>query len=181
MNAGMAMCALAAETNDPACWVRSGTLQATLSPDGQITNLQIGEEAFSVLGETIVDGCRTEGEVQRRALPDGGWEFRRSLVHEPGGTTNQAAAQRCELIERVRPGSGSIRWELEIGCGDESPWSTPITTRLKCPVSPGSQFWTPWGVGNVAAWVTPTNASRATSNNKPIGAAAHGIRLLGLR
>ncbi|MDD5704793.1 MAG: acetylxylan esterase [Kiritimatiellae bacterium] len=146
--------------------VTSGDLQATLSKDGQIVQLVAGEDTLPLTALTSVEGCLWDGKIQRRLIADGGWEFRRNWVRGPAGSTNQPPP-RFELIERFTPGKGSIRWELEIQADNAAPWSAPITTRMVCPVAPGTRFWTPWILGqNMFADVS--DAARTSGNGNPL-------------
>lgn len=118
--------------------VSSGNLAIELAPDGRIVGMILPASGIrrALAGETRLAGCSGQGPVASRRTPDGGAEFEKTLVGRNGAS--------CRLIERFRPLSGSIRWEIEIeGMGE--PWSLAIETALSYPEPWRAKFWTPWG------------------------------------
>ncbi len=118
--------------------IRSGPLTVFVSDNAEITGIEVSDRRLtrSVRGSTVLAGCTVQGPVIRRELPGGGVEFRRELVQD-------ATQHKVQLIERFRPTPTSVRWELELSPGND-PWTTPIGTHLRYPVSPGVKFWTTW-------------------------------------
>ena len=57
---------------------------------------------------------------------------------------SMTAGHSCLVTDRFSPGSGSLRWEVEV-TGLDGPWSTPIETWLVYPDSTAARFWTAWG------------------------------------
>jgi hypothetical protein len=118
--------------------VRSGPLTVYISDSAEITEIQVSARRLTraVRGSTVLEGCTVQGPVAKRALAGGGVEFRRQLVHT-------ATQHKIQLTERFRPTATSVRWELELSPGS-APWSTPVETHLRYPVSSGVKFWTAW-------------------------------------
>jgi hypothetical protein len=118
--------------------VQSGPLTVYVSDSAEITEIQIsgGRLTRAVRGSTVLEGCTVRGPVAKRKLASGGVEFRRQMVHT-------ATHHEIELTERFRPTATSVRWELELSPGSE-PWTTPVQTRLRYPVSSKVKFWTAW-------------------------------------
>jgi hypothetical protein len=118
--------------------VRSGPLTVYVSDTAEITAVRITGHRMAkpVQGSTLLEGCTIQGPVAKRKLTGGGVEFRRQMVHTATGHTIQ-------LTERFTPTPTSVRWELELSPGGE-PWTTPIQTHLRYPVSSKVRFWTAW-------------------------------------
>jgi hypothetical protein len=118
--------------------VRSGPLTVYVSDNAEITEVKIANRRLSraVRGSTVLDGCSTRGPVIKSKLAGGGVEFRRQMVQT-------ATGHKVQLTERFIPAAASVRWELELAPGGE-PWTTPIQTRLKYPVTSDVKFWTAW-------------------------------------
>ena len=118
--------------------VRSDGITLRISERGEIAGVSLGpnhrERVLS--GGTFLEGCRSGGGVEGRALPGGGVEFTKTLAREDGGRS-------LNLVERFTPAEGSIHWEIEL-TGSGAAWSTPVMTRLRYPVTPDLRFWTAW-------------------------------------
>ncbi|MEI7901844.1 MAG: hypothetical protein WCK89_16440, partial [bacterium] len=127
--------------------VRAPGLKLTLSADGRIVGLTVGDKGAerAMAGETLLEGCRTQGAVAAKTLQNGGMEFTRTLVAD-----NPPRA--CQLVERFTPTRNSVRWEIEI-LGKGVPWSTEILTQLAYPATPQTRFWIA-GCGD-GGWVDP--------------------------
>jgi len=75
--------------------IRSPGLALGLSADGLIVGLQAGAKQLdlNVLGQTLVEGCRTKGQVAAKAIEGGGMEFARTVV-----AANPM--HQCRVLER---------------------------------------------------------------------------------
>ena len=91
--------------------------------------------ARTLTGGTTLKGCSETGEATPLRIPGGGLEFARTMA--------DAAGTVCTVTERFVPKKDSVRWEIEISGGGR-PWTTSIETWLRCPVKPGTRFWTAW-------------------------------------
>ena len=93
-----------------------------------------------ITAETIVEGCRTDGNVQQSSTPDGGCEFRRNLVHEK---TERRVRGRPNAfgLSRQHPLAGRNSWRRPTV--DHAHFTAPIYR-----LSPTSRFWTPWRYDN---------------------------------
>ncbi|MEI8372772.1 MAG: hypothetical protein WCJ35_08060 [Planctomycetota bacterium] len=133
--------AAAAETggNAPIRYeVRSPGLTLKLSAWGRIVGSIVGTQRLdrNLLGQTLLEGCRSQGAVGAKAIAGGGMEFTRTLVADD-------PAHQCQVVERFTPTKDSIRWELEIR-GEGAPWSTEILTQITYPATPKTRYWTAW-------------------------------------
>jgi hypothetical protein len=125
----------------PAHKVAVAGLELSLSDQGELCGAMLGKgPARQLRGRTEVAGCRVDGEVKSRKLDGGGVEFTKPLLEV-------AQHRRCRLVERFRPTTDSVRWELEITC-DGPAWTTPIISELDWPVKAQSRFWTAWMRGS---------------------------------
>ncbi len=117
--------------------VRGGGLSVQLSANGCVIGAKLGEKLLprSLTAETLLAGCRQDGEIATRDIP-GGVEFTRSLLHD-------ATKNRCLLVERFLATKDSVRWEIEVR-GQGGPWSTDIVTRLQYPDAGNCRLWTAW-------------------------------------
>ena len=139
-----------AAENMPVAQISAGQFSVRLSAEGRIIGATLGEKQLprSLSGETILAGCRREGEVTFRKLKDGSVTFQSRLVHP-------ASTNSCILLEHFSPTRNSLRWELEIR-GEGGPWSTEILTQLGYPASPQIQFWAAWADrGTKSGWTDP--------------------------
>ena len=118
--------------------VRSRPLTVYVSDNAEITEVRLADRRLTraVRGRTVLEGCVTQGPVIKTKLAGGAVEFRRQMVHT-------ATNHKVQLTERFTPTATSVRWELELSPGGE-PWTTPIQTRLKYPLSSAVKFWTAW-------------------------------------
>ena len=64
--------------------VRANNLRIQLGSEGRIHGALLGEKSLprALSAETVLAGCRREGEVAVRRLDGGGVEFRKRLIHE---------------------------------------------------------------------------------------------------
>ncbi len=143
----------AAESSSFTVGVKNVSVQ--LGSDGQIQGAALGEKSLlrAVSAETVLRGCRREGEVAVRQLDGGGVEFQKHWIHD-------ATKNRCVLVERFVPAGQSVRWEVEI-CGAGAPWSTPIETHLRWPNAAEVKYWTAWSdcrPKDAKGWVDPLQA-----------------------
>ncbi len=131
--------------------VETKGLRICLNETGEITGVALGAEAqvIAVTGKTSLVNCQPEGDVGIQVLDGGGLRITKTFVHQEGG-------QRATVIEWLRPGQGSIRWELEVHSSDAY-WSTPIETKWHWPNAAESRFWTAWGdaLGKEDEWSDP--------------------------
>lgn len=118
-------------------FVAAPGIRLGLTADGRIANATLRgiRGRIDLGGFTRLLGCVAQGKTSVRKLAGGGWEFGRKLRNETG--------DRCTLAERFIPTKSSVRWEIEIR-GGGNPWSMPISTRLRWPVTQRTRFWTAW-------------------------------------
>lgn len=137
--------------------VQTSGLGVQLSPHGEITALQFGQETAlrPMRGEILLQNCRVQGTPTCRALAGGGYEFTREWRESAG-------PGQCLVTERFLPRPASLRWEVEIR-GTGQPWSTPIETRLAYPLKAApALFWTAWSdpqMGRAATAADPGPAA----------------------
>jgi hypothetical protein len=134
--------------------LKTKNLSVGLSAEGNIVGIKLGNETEmrAMSAETKLEGCRIEGSPKVTQLADGGIEFEKTFVHEPGN-------ERIAVTERFLPKNDSIRWELDIQ-GQDKPFSTPIQTQIHWPHADEGLFWTAWGdpLPQFTGWNDPLRA-----------------------
>jgi len=127
--------------------IKADNLTVHLDSRGRIVGADIGpkKSGRALTGETVLEGCNTDGPVSARRLEGGGVEFSSRLLGPD--------QRQCNVVQRFLAGQGSVRWEMEITSGGE-PWSVPITTKLQWPVPEVAHFWTSW-LGGDDLWKDP--------------------------
>jgi hypothetical protein len=125
--------ALLAATAAQAATVGTRALKLTLSDHGAITSAAWRGLTRALQGETRLDGCTTSGPATRRHSGSG-VEFEGAFV---------CGSNRARVIDRFLPTAAGVRWEIEIN-GEGAPFSVPIQTRLRYPVTNSVRFWTAW-------------------------------------
>ncbi len=120
--------------------VKSGEVAMNLSEQGEIIGLSIKGKSVPAgfSGKTLIEGSNSTFVSSRKI--EGGWEFEKNITSPLGN---------CKMFERFYSVEGSIRWEVEIQ-GDANPWSTPIQTIVKYPVTiDKTTLWSPWGAPQI--------------------------------
>ena len=127
--------------------IKADNLTVHLDSRGRIVGADIGpkKSGRALTGETVLEGCNTDGPVSARRLEGGGVEFSSRLLGPD--------QRQCNVVQRFLAGQGSVRWEIEISI-DGAPWTTPITTTLKWPAAAQAGFWTAWMHGD-EKWEDP--------------------------
>jgi len=127
--------------------VEVDNLAVHLNGQGRIVGAIIGPKklARALTGETILEGCNTEGPVTARRLDGGGAEFSSRLLGPD--------KREFSLVQRFLAAQESVRWEIEITSSGE-PWTVPIATKLQWPLPDDAQFWTSW-LGGDDLWKDP--------------------------
>jgi hypothetical protein len=143
--------------------VRAPGISAVIGVNG-IEALTIGAVKRSVRGATAIDGLTDTRAFQLSR--DGNIVVLKRTTGD--------AEHRATVVERFSPGRASIRWEVEIR-GEGSPWTAPIHTVLRYPVTPLTKVW--------AAWSDPVPPDTATEKKletwpDPLRAAAPTYRRL---
>ena len=115
--------------------VKTEGLTVTLSPDGNILDMEVAGKRCAITGGTALAGLPQQGAAIAQSA-NNACRFTRTMADGQGHS--------AKVTDRFTPTKDSIRWEVEI-TSDDAPWSTAIETRLNYPATPESRFWTTWG------------------------------------
>lgn len=129
------------------CVVRSCDISVELSRQGEIMGIAFGESTKltqQLVGHTQLEGWRTQGQVDRKALDNGGIEFTKRLQDFMPYRVAASQHRRCILVERFTPSEDSVRWEIEVHTEERDAWSTAVLTHLVWPDAGSAKFWTTW-------------------------------------
>lgn len=118
-----------------------------INGSGEIASLSLGDgSAIPVMAYTSLSRCEPVSDAKREDLGEKGIRYTRIFQDSVGN--------RCTVSDLYIPTSDGVLWNVEVkGLGE--PWTSPIETIMRYPVTPRSLCWTGWSDCEGDKWIDP--------------------------